>query len=153
MKTPWRLMGLMLTLAVGACQRAPQNATELMSRLPRQFTGEAQMQGDTGGSRVRIDLREFAVRSEHVLEFTGVNLAQLGANGVVLNERYVPCRGTIGAPGFQIALEDLGAPGGEDILKVGTFTGKLSGDLQTAEAGWTTAFGTKGSLKLKAATQ
>ena len=152
MKTRW-LVGLLMAVTLGACQRAPQNASELMSLLPRQFSGEVHWQGEGGVHRVRIECREFAVRSEHALEFAGVNLVQLGENGSVLNERYVPCRGVISAPGFQIKLEDLGAPGGEDMLKPGTFVGKLSEDLQTAEASWTTGFGTKGVLKLKAATQ
>lgn len=116
--------------------------------MPRRFTGEVHLQGDANGQPVRIEARQLEVRGPLAVEFSGVNVVVLGADGSVQSERPAACKGTVSTPGLDIRLEELG--GAEDLLKTGTFTGKLSDDLQSLEASWTTGYGTKGSLKLKA---
>lgn len=139
-----------LAFTFSGCSRAPQSAAELLNRMPRQYTGEVHLQGEAEAQPVRIETRQLAARSEHLLEFNGVNVVLLNSNGAVLTEHGFGSRGTISAPGLEIKLEDLGAPEGSDMFKAGTFAGKMSGDLQTVAAEWTTSFGTKGSMKLKA---
>ncbi len=106
------------------------------------------MQGDASPQAVRIEARQLATRSALLLEFSGVNVVMLNGSGAVQSEHAAACRGTISTPDLDIRIEDIG--GAEDILKAGTFTGKMSADLQKVEASWTTNFGTSGSLKLTA---
>lgn len=135
-------------LALSACHHPPRTAAELLEKMPRRFTGEVHLQGDTSTQPVRIEARQLATRSELLLEFSGINVVALDGNGSVQSEHLAACRGTISTPALDVRMEELG--GAEDVLKAGTFIGKLSDDLQTVEASWTTGFGTKGSLKLKA---
>lgn len=145
----WLSIGACATLlAFSACHHAPRTAAELLEKMPRRFTGEVHLQGDANAQPIRIEARQLATRSELLLEFSGINVVALDGNGGVQSERLAACRGTISTPALDIRLEELG--GAEDMLKAGTFTGKLSEDLKTVEASWTTGFGTKGSLKLKA---
>lgn len=141
------LAAALLALAT-ACHRPPQTAAQLLERLPRRFTGEVLLQGQSAPQAVRIESRQLAARDEHLLEFSGVNLVLLTPDGSVQAEHPAACRGTISAPGLEIRLEELG--GAEDMLKAGSFAGQLSADLQTVEATWTTSLGSKGSLKLTA---
>lgn len=134
-------------LALTACHRAPRTAAELLEKMPRRFTGEVRLQGDPDARLVRIETRQMAPRSELLLEFSGINVVTLDGNGGVQAERFVACRGTISTPALDIRLEEPG--GGEDLLKAGTFVGKLSDHLKKVEASWTTGFGAKGSLKLE----
>lgn len=135
-------------LTLSACHRAPRTAAELLEKMPRRFTGEVHLQGDANAQAVRIEARQLATRSELLLEFSGVNVVTLDANGAVQSEHLAPCRGTIATPTLEIRLEELG--GVDEMLKPGTFSGQMSADLQSVEASWTTGFGAKGSLKLKA---
>lgn len=116
--------------------------------MPRRLTGELHLQGDANVQPVRIEARQLAARGERLLEFSGINVVTLNASGSVQSEHFAACRGTISTPALDIRLEEAG--GAEDWLKAGTFEGKLSADLKTVEASWTTAFGSKGSLKLTA---
>jgi hypothetical protein len=155
MKLPFSVLiftgAMVAALALSACQRAPQTAEDLRQRLPRRFAGEVHWQGSTESQRVRIEPRELSARDAHLLEFNGAYVYLLDPQGGVLSEKSAAVRGTISAPGLEVRIEELGAPaGGEDLLKRGSFSGKLSDDLQSAEAAWMSGFGNKGSLKLKA---
>ena len=135
-------------LLLPSCQRAPQNAAELRDRLPRHWEGELRLQGDTGGRRITIEVRELSVRSEHVLEFNRVSY-QFFAGGEAIAQSEAAIRGTITAPGGAVRLDEEGTEAGE-VLKAGSFTGQLSGNLQSVEAQWTTGDGQGATLKLHA---
>ena len=61
-------------------------------------------------------------------------------------------RGTITAPGFDIHLETLGSTfsGGDGAIRPETFTGKLSPNLQSLDAQWSTGLGQQARLTLHA---
>ena len=136
-------------LLLQSCHRAPQNATDLLDRLPRHWEGEVQMQGEGGGRKITIEVRQLTVRSEHVLEFNRVRY-QLLAGGEALSADEAAVRGTITAPGGEIRLEEEGTDANEG-LKPGSFVGKLDGKLQSVDATWTTGLGPAATLKLHAA--
>ncbi len=139
---------LLLLALSSACQRTPQTAAELRDRLPKRFIGDAHWQGEPQAQPIRVQARDLTVRSEHLLEFNGVHVQVLDAQGGSTEERDAAVRGTISAPGLEIRLEEI--PGGEDMIKPDSFHGKLSPNLQTMEATWTSSFGGRGSLTLRA---
>ena len=136
-------------LLLASCQRAPRNAAELRDRLPRHWEGETRLQGDSGGRRIVIEVRELTARSEHVLEFNRVSY-QFFAGGEAVAQNEAAIRGTITAPGGVVRLDEEGTEAG-DVLRAGTFTGQLSGNLQSVEARWTTGDGQSATLDLHAA--
>ncbi len=139
------LCGLLLP---AGCQRTPQTAAELAKRLPAEFAGELHLQGDSTARHIRIGPRELSIRGEHLLEFNRVDY-ELGAGTSVPEQ--VALRGTITVPGLQIHLEMLGGnAGGDDAIRLETFTGTLSQDLRTLRADWFTGLGQKASLTLRA---
>jgi hypothetical protein len=152
----WRRVGMTLACSVlftAGCRRPPQTAAELAKALPPAFTGELHLQGETETHHVRIQARELSIRSEHVLEFNRVDYQIQDAPGAPSSEGEAHIRGTITAPGFDIRLEMLGSTfsGGEDAIRPETFTGKLSRDLQSVDAEWSTGLGQKAKLTLHAA--
>ncbi len=138
-------------LVLAGCHRAPQTSAELRKGLPRQFTGEIYVQGQSEPLRLRITPHDFTERDSRVLEFGGVRYAVLDARGGVQSEGDASLTGTITLPGLEVRLEGAGNLGeGGDFVKAGTFQGKLSEDLQTGEASWTTGYGQAGRLKVEA---
>ena len=144
-----RLLLPCLLAGLSACHRAPQTAKQLFDRLPRHWQGDAHLQGGTDTHKINIELRQLTVRDEHTLEFNRVHYQVLVGNEVAAEED-AAIRGTITAPGGEVRLEQEGTEAG-DALKPGTFQGKVSDDLQSAEASWTTGLGQSATLKLKAA--
>ena len=145
----WWVIAPCALLLLTSCQRAPRNAVELRDRLPRRWEGEIRLQGDSGGRRIDIEVRELTARSEHVLEFNRVSY-QFFAGGEAVAQSEAAIRGTITAPGGAVRLDEEGTEAGE-VLKAGSFTGQLSGNLQSVEARWTTGDGQGATLKLHAA--
>jgi hypothetical protein len=139
-----------MLLAAG-CRRAPQTAAELSKALPPAFAGDVHLQGDTEVRRLRIEARELSIRSEHVLEFNRVDYQVLDARGATSSAGEVRIRGTITAPGFDIHLETVAGGGGDDAIRPETFTGKLSGNLRSLDAEWSTGLGQKVRLTMQAA--
>ena len=138
-------------LGLTGCHRAPQNAAELRRDLPRIYVGEFRLQGQTEPLHLRVTPHNLTERDTKVLEFNSVQYAVLDAHGNVQTEGDADIRGTISLPGLEIRLENIGnLSGGEDLIKPGSFQGKLSGDLQTGEADWTSGYGQKGHLKMQA---
>ena len=137
---------------VAGCHRAPQTAAELQKALPHQYRGEIHVQGEQQARKIVIEPHDLTVVDPHLLEFNRVRY-QLLAGNEVGGAGDAAIRGTISAPGLVIKLEGVGN-GGEfdagDVLKAGTFEGKLSGDLQTLEAKWQTGFGQGVTLKVEA---
>ena len=144
----WVIIACALLL-LPSCQRAPRNAAELRDRLPRRWEGEIYLQGDGSGRRIALELRELTARSEHVLEFNRVSY-QFFAGGEAVAQSEAAIRGTITAPGGAVRLDEEGTEAG-DVLRAGSFTGQLSGNLQSVEARWTTGDGQGATLKLHAA--
>ena len=145
----WWVVVACAWLLLPSCQRAPRNAAELRDRLPRHWEGEIRLQGEGGGRRIAIEVRELTARSEHMLEFNRVSYQFFaGGEAVVQNEAAI--RGTITAPGGAVRLDEEGTEAG-DVLRAGSFTGQLSGNLQSVEAQWTTGDGQSATLKLHAA--
>ena len=146
----WPLViGAWALLLLPSCQRAPRNAAELRDRLPRKWEGEVHLQGESAGHKIAIDLRELTVRSEHVLEFNRVRY-QFSAGGEAVADNELALRGTITAPGGAIRLDEEGTEAG-DVLRSGSFTGRLAGNAQSVEAQWTTGDGQTATIKLRAA--
>jgi hypothetical protein len=135
-------------MCLASCQRAPRNATELLDRLPRHWSGEIHVQGEGSAQQIGIDVSEMSVRDEHTLEFNHVRF-QLFASGEAGTEQDAAIRGTVRAPGGEIRLDAEGTEAG-DVLKPGTFQGSVSSDLQSATATWTTGYGQTATLKLHA---
>ncbi len=143
-------LGMLASLLAG-CHHAPQTAAELRRRMPGTFTGEIRMQGQSEPMHLRITPHDFTERSAQVLEFNSVQYAVLDAHGGVQNEGDAGIRGTITLPGLEVRLESMGDSGsGEDLVKPGSFQGKLSDDLQSGEANWTTSLGQSSHLKVEA---
>jgi hypothetical protein len=142
----------LLVSLLGGCHRPPpQTAAELQDRLPHRFIGEIRWQGETQGQRLRIETRELAPRDEHLLAFNGVRVYLMDPQGGILSEHAPGVRGTISAPGLEIRIEELGSIGGEGLFKPGSFSGKLSNDLQSVEGAWKSEYGgSGGKLQLKA---
>ena len=135
-------------VCLASCQRAPRNATELLDRLPRHWTGEIHAQGEGGTQQIAIEIGELSARDEHSLEFNHVRF-QLFAGGEAGSEQDAAIRGTVRAPGGEIQIDQEGTEAG-DMLKPGSFQGSLAGDLQSVSASWTTGFGQAATLKLHA---
>jgi hypothetical protein len=140
-------------LLAGGCQRTPQTAADLEKALPQAFAGELHLQGETEPQRIRVEARELSIRSEHVLEFNRIDYRVRDDQGGPGSEGEAHIRGTITAPGFEIRLESLGpdVAGGGDAIRLETFSGKLSGNLQALDAEWSTGFGQKAKLTMQAA--
>ena len=140
-----------LLLAAG-CHRAPRTAAELANALPKKFSGELHLQGDTESRHISIEPRDLSERSEHVLEFSHVAYQMQDPQGADTSQGEAAIRGTISVPGFAIRLEGIGADntGGEDAIRPDTFAGTLTQDLQTLHAEWSTALGQKGQLTMQA---
>ena len=142
---------LCLSLLTG-CHRPPETAAELRRRMPGSYIGEIRLVGQSQSMRLRLTPHNFVERDTKVLEFNSVQYALLDARGTLQSEGDASLRGTITLPGLDVRLESLGErEGGEDLVKPGTFQGKLSGDLQSGEADWTSGLGQKNYLKLEAA--
>ena len=139
-------------LGTAGCQRAPQTAAELIKALPQAYAGDLQLQGETGAIHLRVQARELSIRSEHVLEFDRVDYQVQDAQGAINAEGEAQIRGTITAPGFDVRLEAEGStfPGGEDAIRPETFNGKVSRDLQSLEAQWSTGLGKGERMMLRA---
>jgi hypothetical protein len=139
-------------LLAGGCQRTPQTAADLEKALPQAFAGELHLQGETEPQRIRVEARELSIRSEHVLEFNRIDYRLQDAPGEPSSEGQARIRGTITAPGLEIRLEKLGSEftGGEDAIRPETFTGKLSANLKTLDAQWSTALGQQEKLTMQA---
>ena len=150
-----KLRSLSFILLVGllaGCHRAPQTVVELRQQLPGTYAGEIHLQGQSEAMRLRITPHNLSERSARVLEFNSVQYAVLDARGALQTEGDASIRGTITLPGLEVRLESMGnSSAGEDFIKAGSFQGKLSDNLQTAEADWTTGYGQKGHLKAEAA--
>ncbi len=124
---------------------------ELRQRLPGTYVGEMHLRGQTEAMRLRITPHNLTERSDQVLEFNSVQYAVLDAHGGLQTEGDASIRGTITLPGLEVKLESMGDLSGEEFIKANSFQGKLSGDLQTAEASWTSTYGQSGHLKAEAA--
>ena len=133
---------------VAGCHRAPQTAAELQKSLPHEYQGELRLQGEQTPRKITVGPHDFTVVDEHTLEFNRVHY-QLPAGG----EGDANVRGSISAPGLIIRVESLSGTAdvdGGDVLKPGTFQGKLSGDLQKMDATWKTGFGQTVTLSVEA---
>ena len=132
-----------------SCSRAPQTAAELFDRMPRRFGGELHVQGDTAARTLNVEVLDLKVRDPHLLEFNRIAYEVSGGDeGAHRGE--APIKGTISAPGGEIQIEDASSAGGGDLLKTGSFHGKLEGDLKTVDANWKTAFDQSVSFQAKA---
>jgi hypothetical protein len=140
-------------LVAAGCSRAPRNAAELAKALPEAFTGELHIEGETQPHHIRLEARELSVRSEHVLEFNRVDYQLKDGQDDPGAEGEARIRGTITAPGLEVRLEMPGTGFSEDVVRPETFTGKLSGDLQSLDAEWSNGLGQKAHLKLQAASK
>jgi hypothetical protein len=141
----WRGFGQVTLCAIlfaAGCHRTPETAAELAKALPRAFAGELHLQGDTQ-----------ARRSARVLEFNRVDYQLQDEQGAPTSSGQARIRGTITLPGLDIRLEALGPDfsGGEDAIRPETFSGKLSGNLQSFDAEWSTGLGQKATLTMQAA--
>ena len=136
----WWSFVLGVCLVLGGCQRGPQNATELYNRMPRRFSGELRVQGESTPRTLLVEVLDLNVRSEHLLEFGRVSYRVTGGDEGRL-EGEAAIKGTISAPGGEIRIDEASGGGSEDALKAGSFKGKLSRDLHTIEADWKTGFG------------
>ncbi len=137
---------------LAACHRAPQTAADLWNKLPRKYQGELHVQGEPQARQIVIEPLQMLVRDTHLLEFGRVRY-QFSASGEVGATGEAQIRGTISAPGLIINVESLTGGGdvdGGDVLKAGTFQGKLSSDLQKLEATWKTGFGQNITLEVQA---
>ena len=131
-------LGGCLLLAAG-CSRGPQTAAELFDRMPRRYSGELRVQGETGTRTLAVELLDLKVRDEHHLEFGRIAYQVAGGDeGAQRGE--APVRGTISAPGGEVQIEDTDGVGRGDALKAGSFGGKVSTDLDSVEAKWKTGF-------------
>ena len=145
------LCALLLASSLAGCHRAPKNSAELQRELPRIYVGELHFQGQAEAMRLRVTPHNFSVRDDKVLEFNGVEYSVLDRQGGVQTQGDANLTGTITLPGLEVRLESVGnLSNGDELVKTGSFQGKLSDDLQTGEAEWTTGLGQKGSLKLHA---
>jgi hypothetical protein len=152
----WRGFGQVTLCAIlfaAGCHRTPETAAELAKALPRAFAGELHLQGDTQARRIRVEARELSVRSARVLEFNRVDYQLQDEQGAPTSSGQARIRGTITLPGLDIRLEALGPDfsGGEDAIRPETFSGKLSGNLQSFDAEWSTGLGQKATLTMQAA--
>ena len=148
---PKNLCVLLLVGSLIGCHRAPKDAAELQRELPRIYVGELRLQGQAEPVRLRVTPHNFSPRDANVLEFNGVQYALLDAHGSTLTEGDASIVGTITLPGLEVRLENIGnLANGEDLVKTGSFKGKLDGDLQSGEAEWATSLGQRGTLKVHA---
>lgn len=143
---------ILLSGLLAGCHRAPQTVAELREHLPGTYVGEIHLQGRTEAMRLRITPHSLTERSAQVLEFNSVQYAVLDPHGALQTEGDASIHGTITLPGLEVRLESVrDSSAGEDFIKARSFQGRLSDDLQTAEADWTTSYGQKGHLKAEAA--
>ena len=146
------MLAIVCCCLVAACHRAPRTAEELQKSLPHEYRGELHLQGEQQGRKIVVEPHDFTVVDPHRLEFNHVRY-QLFAGNEAAGAGDAPIRGTISAPGLVIHVDEIGEGGdveSADALKVGTFEGKLSGDLQTMDAKWQTGFGQGVTLKVTA---
>lgn len=137
---------------LAGCHRPTQTSAELRQRMPGAFIGELRLLGQPEPMRLRLTPHNLIERDAQTLEFNSVQYALLDAHGGLQTEGDASVRGTITLPGLEVKLEDVGErAGGEDLVKPGSFQGKLSADLQSGEADWTSGLGQKNHLKLEAA--
>ena len=142
---------VLFATSLTGCHQAPKNSAELQRELPRIYVGELHLQGQAEAMRLRVTPHNFSVRDDKVLEFNGVEYAVLDRQGGVQTQGDANITGTITLPDLEVRLENVGnLANGDDLVKPGSFKGKLRDDLQTGEAEWTTGPGQKGSLKLHA---
>ena len=142
------LLPFTFCLLLSGCSRAPQTAAELQRQLPSQYQGELHLQGETDSHRLVIEPHNLNVRDPHHLEFnqvryqffTGTSLTAQGDAGL---------RGVISTPDLAIKIDAITGEGG-DAMKLDTFQGSLSKNLQEVNATWTTGFGQSVKLKAKA---
>ena len=138
---------------LSGCSRAPETAADLQKQLPHQYQGELYLQGEVDGHRLVIEPHNFNVRDLQHLEFNQVRY-QFFNGGSVAAEGEANIRGVIATPALGIEVEEITAGTGEgssgDAMKLGTFQGKLSKDLQALDATWTTGFGQNVKLTVKA---
>ena len=154
----WRLAVRVLSFVIlhssfvifSSCSRGPQTARELFDRLPRRYSGELHLQGETGTRTLGVELLDLKVRDEHHLEFGRVAY-QVTSNDEGMQRGEAPVRGTISAPGGEVRIEDADGAGGGDALKPGSFEGKLAADLESVEARWKTGFDQAVNYRAKSA--
>ncbi len=122
-----------------SCSRSPQTAAELFDQMPRHYGGELHIQGETAARTLNVEVLDLKVRDTHLLEFNRIAYDISGGDeGAHKGE--APVRGTISAPGGEIVIEDAGGVGGGDLLKAGSFQGKLGGNLKTVDVKWKTGY-------------
>jgi hypothetical protein len=154
---PW-----LLALLLPGCSRGPENATDAKAKLPRFYEGKVSFDGERAGGRlVRVATDSLRVRDEHTLAFERVHFYVLTPlNNEILFDETLPVRGTITVPGLDVALEEQNfnqrVAGVPTALRPGSLHGRLSTDLQAADADWlmtdpNTGQERKAVLKLKAA--
>ena len=148
--------GLLLTvfcLLSDGCSHVPETAAELQKQLPKQYQGELHLQGEADTHRIVIEPHNLNVRDAHHLEFNQVRYQFFNGSSVAA-EGEASIRGVISTPALGIEVEEISAGTGEgngDAMKLGTFQGKLSKDLQIIDATWMTGFGQNVKLTVKAA--
>ena len=141
------LLSAAFCLSLAGCSHPPETAAELQKALPTQYRGELHLQGETDPHRLVLEPRDLSIKDTQTLEFKQVRYQFFTGNNVAA-EGDVNLRGTISTPDLMIHLDELPTEGG-DMLKPGTFQGKLSKDLKEGEASWTTSFGQNVRLKMK----
>ena len=128
-------------LLFSGCSRAPQTAAELQKQLPSQYQGELRLQGETEPHRLVLEVHNFNVRDPHHLEFNQVRYQFFTGNNVTA-QGDANIRGVVSTPDLAIRIDEVNAgEGSGDAMKLDTFQGDLSKNLEQLHATWTTGFG------------
>jgi len=135
-----------LSLLASAARAA--EVTDLTQNMPRGYVGEFSWDGDKTIQNVVITFDTVHALNEHNAEAYGCGSYEIGRQVVTK----IKVRMFVRLSDLQVELFELTPEGSSSFETGGSHRGKLSSDLQTIEAQWTTsATKQRGQLHLRAA--